>query len=91
MTRVWYAPQVWISGIDSYYSEQERLYSDDIDLPTKYWNMFYNAVLLLSGNEMGPRTNFEIGFLLIFYLLDLIISGNIFGNVAYLVLMSNRI
>ena len=47
--------------------------------------MFYNAVLMLSGNELGPRRNIELIMMIIILILDLIVSGNIFGNVAYLV------
>ena len=61
-----------------------------MDVNTKYWKMFYNGVLMMTGNEMGPRTDLELIIIIIILIFDLIYSGNIFGNVAFLVQMGNR-
>ena len=66
------------------------LYPASVDIYRKYWVLFYNAVILLSGNELAPRTNLELFCIITILILDLVISGNIFGNVSYLVEMSNR-
>ena len=42
------------------------------------------------GNEIGPRTDFEIFFVTTVLIIDLIIIGNILGEVAVLVLAANR-
>ena len=44
----------------------------------------------MKGNEVGPRANLEILLSSIILIIDLIISGNIFGSVAVLVQMRNR-
>jgi hypothetical protein len=40
---------------------------------------------MLGGNEMGPRTDFEIGFVVFIMLAGAIINANIFGEMAVLV------
>lgn len=50
----------------------------------------YHAVLMLGGNEMGPRTDFENGFVGMIMLLGAVINANIFGEMAVLVMMINR-
>ena len=44
----------------------------------------------MAGNEVGPRTDFEILFITLVLLLDLIIAANLFGEVAVLVMAANR-
>jgi hypothetical protein len=45
---------------------------------------------MLGGNEIGPRTNFELGFVAYIMLAGAIINANIFGEMAVLVTMINR-
>jgi hypothetical protein len=45
----------------------------------------YNAVIFIKGNEMGPRSGGAIILCSAILLIDLIVAGNIFGNVAVLV------
>lgn len=56
----------------------------------KYWISLYNSVLMMKGNELGPRTDIEMGISVFILIFDTIVAGNIFGSVAVLVQMSNR-
>ena len=56
----------------------------------KYWLCFYTSIIFLEGNEVGPRSSVEISLAAFILLSDLIVSGNIFGEVSILVQMSNR-
>lgn len=70
--------------------EEELFGYFEKSIPYKYSVAFYTSVIMLKGNELAPRTNNEIVYGTIFLIADLIIAGNIFGNVAVLVSMSNR-
>ncbi len=48
------------------------------------------SVLLLTGNEMGPRTDFENFLCALYILCGALISANIFGEMAVLVQMIKR-
>ena len=50
----------------------------------------YHAVLMLGGNEMGPRTQTELAFVAFIMLAGAIINANIFGEMAVLVQMISR-
>jgi len=56
----------------------------------QYWVSLYNAVLMLGGNEMGPRTDFEIFFISMVLIACAIINANIFGEMAVLVQVASR-
>src|SRR2546430_2567136 len=86
-----YSPAfIWLYGIDMATIGEEAYYAETMDANTKYWIFFYMSVNMFKGNETGPRTNNEVIWFSVILLLDLIVSGNIFGNVASLVQMSNR-
>ena len=83
-------PFMWIYGVGAYDIDLGTYYNEEFDVNTKYWVFFYMSVISIKGNEMGPRTNAEIIWFSVILLFDLIVAGNIFGNVASLVSMSNR-
>ena len=45
---------------------------------------------MIKGNELGPRTDWEVALGTIVLILDLMIIGNILGEVAVLVQAANR-
>ena len=50
----------------------------------------YHAVLMLGGNDVGPRGTFQLMFVFIVLILGAIINANIFGNMAVLITAYNR-
>lgn len=50
----------------------------------EYWSCFYYAILIIAGNEIGPRTNFEFVFISIMLIVGTFIKGSIFGEMANL-------
>jgi len=78
---------VWVPPLD-FLTGKTNLYWED--LTYKYFLSMYYAVLMLGGNEMGPRTNFELGFVGYIMLAGAIINANIFGEMAVLVQMIKR-
>jgi len=68
-----------------------RIYNDDLtDVAQKYFITFYCAITFIAGNEVGPKRLIEIVLISVILTFDLIVAGNIFGNVAVLVSISNR-
>ena len=53
-------------------------------------SLFYNSVIMIKGNEVGPRTEIELLMSTIIMLVDLIIAGTIFGKITVLVKIANR-
>lgn len=51
----------------------------------QYFTSFHVAVMCFTGNEMVPKTNFELALASFLILLAYIINGNIFGTMAVLV------
>jgi hypothetical protein len=56
----------------------------------KYWISTYHGVLMLTGNDVGPRDDFQLFFTTVTLLLGAIINANIFGNMAVLITAINR-
>lgn len=81
-SQIWIPPLHFIS-----YKDNDQYTSDNT---RKYFLSMYHAVLMLGGNEMGPRTHFEMGFVAFVMLAGAIINANIFGEMAVLVQMINR-
>ena len=50
----------------------------------KYWNAVYHAVLMLTGNDIGPRGSFQVAFCTVSLLIGAMINANIFGEMAVL-------
>lgn len=90
-SKLWSTPLDWKYYSTSDTTNRHRFYDDTLTTPAmQYWMSFYTSVIMIKGNEIGPRTEMEVllcAFILIF---DLIVAGNIFGNVSVLVQMSNR-
>lgn len=64
------------------------MYRDD-DI-YKYWLFLYNAMLLLGGNEFGPRTTLQSIISLILLVGMAIFNAWLFGDMAVLSEMSGR-
>jgi hypothetical protein len=79
--------ELWVPPLDFIYYKTE-IYSQTTSM--KYWYAIYNAVLLLGGNEMGPRTDLELFFINMSLILCAIINANIFGEMAVLVQSQGR-
>jgi CRP-like cAMP-binding protein len=56
----------------------------------QYTTSLYHAVLMLGGNDIGPRGEFQLWFVLTTLILGAIINANIFGNMAVLLQALNR-
>lgn len=56
----------------------------------RYIVNYYNAVLFLGGNEMGPRTDIEIVFCTSILISMAIFNAALFGDMAVLTEMSGR-
>lgn len=89
--KIWGPPSDFVYGFPNNEKMRLRMFNDElVTYSYQYWAAFYNSVIYIKGNEIGPRSLTETvvcSFILIF---DLIVAGNIFGNVSVLVQMSNR-
>lgn len=52
--------------------------------------MFYTGVLLLNGNEIGPRTEFELVFVSSILVVAAVINAHIFGSLAVIIQELNK-
>ena len=77
----------WIPPLDYIYLKTD-IYDRSINY--QYWMSLYHAVLMLTGNDLGPRGSFQIAFVAIFVTIGAIINANIFGELAVLVSAMNR-
>jgi hypothetical protein len=77
----------WIPPLDYVYSETD-VYDQSINY--QYWMSLYHAVLMLTGNDIGPRGSLEVGFVAVFVTMGAIINANIFGELDVLVSAMNR-
>ena len=86
----------WIPPLDYLYIET-TLYEQSYMY--KYWISLYHSVLLLSGNDVGPRGDFQVSksrrtFQIAFgtacIVMGAMINANIFGNMAVLLQGINR-
>lgn len=76
--KVWFPPFDWVIvplGTNLY------TYGDMYE----YWGTFYNSILILAGNEIGPRTNTEFIFISIMLMVGTFIKANIFGEMTVLI------
>lgn len=69
----------WWPPLDWMYLETDLYESSNTK---KYWTSFYHAVLMLYGNELGPRTEVEMIFVGVVLILGAVINAHIFGNMA---------
>ncbi|CAI2367564.1 unnamed protein product [Moneuplotes crassus] len=56
----------------------------------QYLNALYHAILMLGGNDVGPRGNFQLIFVCVTLLTGAIINANIFGNMAVILQSLNK-
>jgi hypothetical protein len=56
----------------------------------QYGMSLYHAVLMLTGNDLGPRGNLQVYFVAFFVTLGAIINANIFGELAVILSAMNR-
>jgi hypothetical protein len=64
-------------------------YSDD-GFVRRYLSTFYTSILLLTANDLGPVSGFQIGTVAVGILMGSIYNANIFGNMALLISEMNR-
>lgn len=79
--------EIWIAPLDYMYVKTD-LYTKS--LFHRYMNSFYHAVLMLNGNELGPRDNTQLAFVSLILVLGAIINANIFGNMAVIIQELNK-
>ena len=88
---IWYfiakQDEKWIPPLDYVYITTD-IYSEST--LKKYWNAMYHAVLLLGGNDIGPRGTFQLVFITSLLFASAIINANIFGNIAVLLQQLNK-
>lgn len=56
----------------------------------RYILSLYHAVLVITGNDIGPRGNDQLFYCTLGVLLGAIINANIFGELAVLLVAMNR-
>lgn len=59
-------------------------------LANKYFITLYNAVLMLTGNDILPRGTFQVAFVTCFITIGAIINANIFGNLSLIISDLNK-
>ena len=78
--------KVWMPPLDFVYcSEYPKLYkywSDDNTDAYRYIINFYNGLLFLGGNEMGPRSTFEYILCMSILICMSIFNASLFGQIA---------
>lgn len=81
--------KLWVPPLDFIYVQRvgyERFY--DLEETTEWYQymvVLYMAVLALGGNEMGPRTTFEIAFIFAVLIALILYNAVIFGEMTVLV------
>lgn len=84
--------QFWIPPLDFVYAGKYpaiyRMYNESDSY--KYLIFLYNAVLFLGGNEMGPRSDFEIMMCTVILIGMAIFNAWLFGDMAVLSEMTGR-
>ena len=83
------ATQEWVPPLDFIYVSRDgykRFYDlEEVTEWYQYMVVLYMAVLALGGNEMGPRTTFEIGFIFVILIILILYNAVIFGDMTVLV------
>lgn len=79
---------MWYQIYESYgdldlFDDVSDIYSSSVY--RKYWMSVYHSVLMLTGNEVGPRTTVEACFAGVTIMLGAIINAYIFGHMAVLI------
>ena len=86
--------QVWVPPLDfvfaGQYPETYRYWSNDHGDFYRYIINFYNGLLFLGGNEMGPRTTVEFAMSTSILICMSIFNASLFGEIAVVTEMSRR-
>lgn len=77
----------WIPPLD-YVWVKTDFYTDSISF--KYFSSMYHAVLLLTGNDIGPRGYAQTIFCAMIVTVGAIVNANIFGELAVILATMNR-
>jgi CRP-like cAMP-binding protein len=77
----------WIPPLDYMYVKTD-LY--DKSLYYQYLSAFYHSILMLNGNEVGPRNFIEYVFVCTALVVGAMLNANIFGNMAVLLQEMNK-
>ena len=75
----WYPPLNWINYVDT------ELYEDSYTIIDQYITMFYNAVLILGMNEIGPVNNVEILYVCVTLVGGIFMNSLVFSDIARLI------
>jgi hypothetical protein len=82
---IWYFvcdySKVWKTTITWFYitpDDGKQFYEED-PISYTFLVVLYNSVIMLKGNELGPRTGPELVFGTFTLLIDLMIAANIFA------------
>lgn len=62
----------------------------DRDIYYKYWDSFYHSVMMLNGNEVGPRDFIQYVYVSSLLIIGAMLNANIFGNMAVLLQELNK-
>lgn len=90
---IWYLivqlEAVWVPPLDFIYVQRVGYYRfydmEEVTEWYQYMVVLYMAVLALGGNEMGPRTNFEIIYIFVILIILVLYNAIIFGEMTVLV------
>ena len=77
----WLPPLDYVYVVTDFYNET---------LEFKYWSSLYHSVLMLTGNDVGPRGDAQLIFWSAAVTLGAIINANIFGELAVILATMNR-
>jgi len=77
----------WIPPLDYVWVKTEIYSKSHIH---QYSIAIYHSILVLAGNDIGPRDEFQMLILTLLLLMSAIINANIFGNIAVLLQQINR-
>ena len=84
----------WVPPLDFIYvnrGEYYRFYDlEEVDRSYQYLTVLYMAVLALGGNEMGPRSTFEIFLMFALLLVFILYNATIFGEMTVLVAETSK-
>lgn len=79
--------KIWIPPLD--YVNVTTTYFDE-SINYQYWMSVYHAVLIQTGNDIGPRKNtLQVAFVAVFITCGAIVNAYIFGELVVLVSVMN--
>jgi hypothetical protein len=77
----WIPPLDYVFVVTNFFNEDDNF---------KYWMSVYHAVLILTGNDIGPRNStFQTFFVTVFVTFGAIVNAYIFGELVVLVAIMN--